>query len=69
LHRSHQPDRDAFSVCMHREDAETVSYTEILATRRWAKMRYCARSPCAKETGAPRLLSFASKAAAKSQPR
>jgi hypothetical protein len=69
LHRSHRPERDAFSVCMHREDAETVSYTEILATGRRAEMRYCARSPCANKPSAPRLLSFASESAAKSQPR
>ena len=69
LHRSHLPERDAFSVCMHREDAETVSYTEILATSRSAEMRYSATSPCANKTGAPRLLSFAAKAAVQSQPR
>ncbi len=69
LHRSHRPERDAFSVCMHRDDAETVSYTEILATGGRAEMRYAARSPCTNKTGAPRLLSFAGEAAAKSQPR
>ena len=29
LHAAHVPERGAFSFCMHREDAETVSYTEI----------------------------------------
>jgi hypothetical protein len=69
LHRSHQPEQGAFSVCMHRQDAQTVSYTEILATRRVAQMRYAAGPPCTKKPGAPRLLSFAGEAAAKYQPR
>ena len=69
LHNSHQPERGAFSVCMHRQDAQTVSYTEILATRRMAQMRYAAGPPCTKKPGAPRLLSFASEAAARHQPR
>jgi hypothetical protein len=29
LHGSHAPERGAFSTCMHRADAATVSYTEI----------------------------------------
>jgi hypothetical protein len=63
LHRSHQPERGAFSVCMHRQDARTVSYTEIVTTGRKAQMRYAAGSPCAKKPGAPRLLSLASELA------
>lgn len=69
LHRSHQPERGAFSVCMHRQDARTVSYTEIVTSGSKAQMRYAAGSPCAKKPGAPRLLSLASEAATRSQPR
>lgn len=29
LHGSHSPERGPFSICMHRADAATVSYTEI----------------------------------------
>src|SRR5262249_25280127 len=29
LHRSHEPERGPFSICMHRATAATVSYTEI----------------------------------------
>lgn len=47
LHRSHHPARGAFSICMHRDDAETVSYTEIATTGRQAKMRYAPGAPCA----------------------
>jgi hypothetical protein len=69
LHHSHQPERGAFSVCMHRGEAQTVSTTEILASRRQAEMRYTAGSPCTKKPGAPRLLPLAGETAAKHQPR
>jgi len=60
LHQSHLPERGPFSICMHRTDAKSVSYTEIVATKSGATMRYAAGSPCAKKPGTPRLLSFAS---------
>ena len=60
LHQSHLPDQGPFSICMHRKDAKTVSYTEIVATKSGAAMRYVAGSPCTKKPGTPRLLSFAS---------
>ena len=40
LHRSHAPKRGPFSICMHRADATTVSYTEIAVSGRRATMRY-----------------------------
>ncbi len=40
LHASHEPARGPFCFCMHRKDAATVSYTEVVATRRIATMRY-----------------------------
>ncbi len=46
LHRSHAPVRSADSICMHRDLAETVSYTEIAATGRLAKMTYAPGAPC-----------------------
>lgn len=46
LHRSHSPEAGPFSTCMHREDAATVSYAEILVAHRRAVMRYLATSPC-----------------------
>jgi hypothetical protein len=60
LHQSHLPEPGPFSICMHRTDAKSVSYTEIVATKSGAAMRYAAGSPCTKELGTPRLLSFAS---------
>ena len=58
LHGSHQPERGAFSVCMHRDDAETVSYTEILADREGARMRHAQGALCKERLGAPSFLSF-----------
>jgi hypothetical protein len=69
LHCSHQPERGAFSVCMHRQDAQTVSYTEIATTGRKAQMRYAGGALCTIKPGAPRSLLFASEALAKHQPR
>ncbi len=47
LHRSHAPERGPFSICMHRKDAATVSYTEVRRNRRQSTMRYVAGPPCA----------------------
>jgi hypothetical protein len=50
LHRSHAPRRGPFSICMHREDSVTVSYTEICFSRNRATMKHangpgCSTSP------------------------
>ena len=29
LHQSHRPEQGAFSICVHRDDAGTLSYTEV----------------------------------------
>ena len=46
LHRSHAPKAGPFSICMHRSDACTVSYTEIDVQGPVASMYYIAGSPC-----------------------
>ena len=46
LHRSHAPKRGPFSICMHRADAVTVSYTEVSVTENSASMRYASGPPC-----------------------
>jgi len=51
LHRSHGPERGPYergpySTCMHREDAATVSYTEVTVSRSTATMRYTPGAPC-----------------------
>jgi hypothetical protein len=57
LHRSHKPERGPFSICMHRDVAETVSYTEIAVTKEKARLRYAAGAPCTKTMGVSRVLS------------
>ena len=46
LHRSHSPHSGPFSTCMHRPDAATVSYTEIVAGPLRATMKHNADAPC-----------------------
>jgi Transport and Golgi organisation 2 len=46
LHSSHIPDAGAFSICVHREDAATVSYTEVNCGQREVRMSYLAGHPC-----------------------
>jgi hypothetical protein len=47
LHRSHEPACGPYSTCMHRADAATVSYTEVIVSARAAKMHYHSGPPCA----------------------
>jgi uncharacterized protein with NRDE domain len=46
FHRSHEPERGAFSPCMHREDASTVSFTRIRVERNSVEMQYHPGPPC-----------------------
>jgi len=46
LHYSHTPRRSALSICMHRADAATVSYTEVSVTGHGARMLYSKGPPC-----------------------
>jgi hypothetical protein len=46
MHASHDPAPGAFSVCVHRDDAATVSYTEIEVSQGTVEMRYHPGSPC-----------------------
>src|SRR5215469_7696240 len=50
LHRSHVPERGGFSICMHREEAGTVSYTEIEVCKASGTMRYHPGSLCNSDT-------------------
>lgn len=47
LHHSHDPVPGPFSTCMHRADATTVSYTEIVVAGQTATMQYHPGPPCA----------------------
>jgi hypothetical protein len=46
-HRSHMPEPGAFSVCVHREDAVTVSYSEIVCGPAELEFLYQPANPCA----------------------
>jgi hypothetical protein len=46
LHSSHDPEPGAYSVCMHRDDAVTVSLTVLEVSGDTALMRYHAGPPC-----------------------
>jgi hypothetical protein len=46
LHSSHIPARGPFSICMHRPDALTVSYTEIVVSEATITMAYKAGPAC-----------------------
>ncbi|MFD2176269.1 NRDE family protein [Veronia pacifica] len=46
FHQSHLPERGFRSVCMHRDDAKTVSFTQVSVTKDKASMRYVNGSPC-----------------------
>ncbi len=60
LHRSHVPGPGPFSVCVHRQDAATVSYTEVRCGRTQISMDYLDGNPCMK-TGFDELASVAVK--------
>lgn len=46
IHRSHLPARDRRSVCMHRPEAETQSYSRVEVTRSEIALRHEAQAPC-----------------------
>jgi hypothetical protein len=59
LHCSHTPKRGPFSICMHRADASTVSYTEVTVSSRRILMRYKPGPCCANKTMVGRTISLA----------
>ena len=63
LHRSHVPEADALSLCMHRAEAATVSYTEISVQGRNASMYYIAGAPCSHASQFSEVLALDSAAA------
>lgn len=46
FHRSHEPSRGSHSVCMHRGDARTVSFSRLHVSRDGADFFYHPDSPC-----------------------
>src|SRR5216117_3347046 len=58
LHRSHSRERGPFSICMHRPDAATVSYTEVGVSKRRATMRYKFGPCCSNKAMATKTISL-----------
>lgn len=50
LHASHVNGPGPFSVCVHRENVRTVSYTEITASKDRVECEYFSGSPCTMKT-------------------
>ena len=46
FHSSHGRSPDAYSTCMHREDAETVSFSWVIVTRQEVRFLYSPAPPC-----------------------
>jgi hypothetical protein len=46
FHRSHSPDAGPYSPCMHRADAETVSFTWVRVNALRAEWRHTPAAPC-----------------------
>ena len=51
LHRSHEPARGPLSICMHRDDAETVSFSRVEVTGRQVSLFHLPAAPCSGVTG------------------
>ena len=49
FHRSHEPGRSAYSVCMHRDNASTVSLSHIIVDADTVAFSYADGSPCQAE--------------------
>lgn len=45
-HRSHVPEAGPFSVCMHRDDAHTVSLSRVVVTEKKVNFHYAPGAPC-----------------------
>ncbi|HEX5085378.1 MAG TPA: hypothetical protein VFY40_25355, partial [Blastocatellia bacterium] len=47
FHSSHFPAASAYSTCMHRDDARTVSFSKVNVSQDGIEFFYHADSPCA----------------------
>lgn len=56
FHASHLPEKGPSSVCMHREDASTVSYCKVRVDPERVEISYVAGPPCEGETPVIRWL-------------
>lgn len=59
FHASHGAEASAYSACMHRPDAETVSFTRVKVTGSEVVVRYSPASPCRQYPSDVRRLAIA----------
>ena len=57
-HSSHLPSRSKDSVCMHRDDANTVSLSHVSVSKQGIEFSYADGSPCEVELGTPLFIEF-----------
>ena len=57
-HASHLPSRSKESVCMHREDANTVSFSHVSVNAKTVAFRYADGAPCEAVIGEPICLNL-----------
>lgn len=60
FHSSHAPEKGAYSVCMHRDDAHTVSFSHIQASEKQITFDYRDGSPCSTATTQSLTLAYRS---------
>ncbi len=51
FHKSHIPEKSYRSTCMHRADAETISFSQISCDEKSIRFTYMGTSPCRDSTG------------------
>ncbi|NKB23841.1 MAG: hypothetical protein GKR87_05580 [Kiritimatiellae bacterium] len=50
FHKNHEPKRGPSSICMHRDDAETVSFSHIIVEKDSIHFYYTPTAPCQSST-------------------
>jgi hypothetical protein len=53
FHRSHRPEAGPFSVCMHRDEAQTVSLSQVVVTKERVAFYYSSGHPCKTDLDTP----------------
>ena len=59
FHSSHGKAPDAYSTCMHREDAETVSFSWVVVSKEAVRFLYSPGAPCQSKPSDQRILARA----------
>jgi hypothetical protein len=63
FHSSHGTAPDAYSTCMHREDAETVSFSWVIVSKQAVRFLYSPGAPCQSKPSDQRILARAARVA------